>query len=315
MVFIKRKKSIGPDGRVLNNKPGSSAFKQQKMNACEFIPSMKSMIISFLTIGLVFLPIGIVLLAASHRVTETSQRYDLTCPTGSRCNITMNIPKTMKAPVYLYYQLDEYYQNLRRYVKSRNLNQLRGKHVTDYKKLKNDCYPFSSVNETLETVYQPCGLGPRSMFNDTYVLYQNGRIIPMTKQGIAWQADIDYRFKNPPRGIPGPRIIPDYTDEDFIVWMKTASFPRFRKLHRIINEDIQKGQAIINVEANYPVRQFGGQKSVVLSKTNWSGGRNHFLGIAFIVVGVSMLVLGIIMLLKHKLAPRRIADPKYLVFR
>jgi hypothetical protein len=37
----------------------------------------------------------------------------------------------MKAPVFFYYQLDNFYQNHRRYVKSKNYKQLMGETVTD----------------------------------------------------------------------------------------------------------------------------------------------------------------------------------------
>ena len=41
--------------------------------------------------------------------------------------LTIDIPKDMDAPIYVYYKLDNFYQNHRRYVKSRSDIQLRGK--------------------------------------------------------------------------------------------------------------------------------------------------------------------------------------------
>ena len=35
---------------------------------------------------------------------------------GTSCNVTLTAPRHMKAPVYLYYELENYYQNHRRYV-------------------------------------------------------------------------------------------------------------------------------------------------------------------------------------------------------
>ncbi|MFS7999554.1 putative CDC50/LEM3 family protein [Helianthus anomalus] len=37
------------------------------------------------------------------------------------------VTKRMKQPIYVYYQLDNYYQNYRRYVKSRSDQQLRNR--------------------------------------------------------------------------------------------------------------------------------------------------------------------------------------------
>ena len=36
---------------------------------------------------------------------------------GSTCTVRMTVHKTMKAPVFLYYELDKFYQNHRRYVR------------------------------------------------------------------------------------------------------------------------------------------------------------------------------------------------------
>lgn len=35
---------------------------------------------------------------------------------GTSCNITLTAPSRMKPPIYLYYELQNYYQNHRRYV-------------------------------------------------------------------------------------------------------------------------------------------------------------------------------------------------------
>ncbi len=78
----------------------------------------------------------------------------------------------------MYYQLDNFYQNHRRYVKSRSFNQLNGKWITD--KDLNDCDPIKrnsdvgiakSLNGTILDPNEPaapCGLVAKSFFNDTY---------------------------------------------------------------------------------------------------------------------------------------------------
>ena len=40
---------------------------------------------------------------------------------GTSCNITLRVPRHMKPPIYVYYQLNNYYQNHRRYVDVCNL--------------------------------------------------------------------------------------------------------------------------------------------------------------------------------------------------
>jgi hypothetical protein len=49
----------------------------------------------------------------------------------NECPQTITVKEKMKAPVFFYYQLDNFYQNHRRYVKSKNYKQLMGETVTD----------------------------------------------------------------------------------------------------------------------------------------------------------------------------------------
>jgi len=47
------------------------------------------------------------------------------------------------------------------------------------------------------------------------------------------------------------------------------------------------------------VKQFSGRKSVILSTTSILGGKNEFLGIAYMVVGCICFVLGVLFLFVH----------------
>lgn len=298
-----------------SKKPANTAFKQQRLKAWQPILTPKPVILSFLIIGLVFIPIGIGILISSNEVVEVDHRYDdaPACPYGSVCNITFNVPKKMSAPVYLYYRLDNYYQNHRRYVKSRNDNQLRGL-ATAYADLR-DCDPYISYGDSKNKndIYVPCGLIAKSVFNDTFALFRgDGTPIPLRKEGIAWASDRDKKFKNPPESVPGIRVIADLEDEDFIVWMRTAGLPDFKKLYRIIDQDIESGDYTVTVTSNYNVKPFNGKKHFVLSTTTWIGGKNPFLGYAYIVVGAICFVQGVVFGIKHLLSPRKLGDTKYL---
>merc|ERR1719253_1894696 len=77
----------------------------------------------------------------------------------------------------------------------------------------------------------------------------------------------------------------DIGNEEFIVWMRTSGLPTFRKLHRVINTDLKKGQTVLlYVNDVFPVTAFDGTKKIVLSTTTWIGGKNTFLGAAYISV-------------------------------
>jgi len=305
----------GSESSKHSKRPIRSAFKQQQLPAWQPILTPIPVIISFLAIGAAFIPIGIALLVASNNVVEVSQRYDdnNNCGINSTCTITLDITEEMKHPVFLYYRLENFYQNHRRYVKSRNDEQLRGDSVTSWSSL-DDCDPIKSENNDHDPkkYYLPCGLIAWSLFNDTFVLRDGNESIPLRKKGIAWSSDVKDKFNNPPADAPGIRVIQDFEDEDFIVWMRTAGLPNFKKLYRIIDEDLKKGTYQVEIENNYPVSQFDGRKFVVLSTTTWIGGKNPFLGWAYIVVGIICFLQGVVFGIKHKVSPRKLGDTKYL---
>lgn len=67
----------------------------------------------------------------SDKIIEAEVRYDETCKEPrKKCTVTLNVAKDMPGPVFVYYQLDNFYQNHRRYVKSRDNAQLKGTYKT-----------------------------------------------------------------------------------------------------------------------------------------------------------------------------------------
>lgn len=134
---------------------------------------------------------------------------------------------------------------------------------------------------------------------------------------IAWPSD-SAKYGPPVGGIilaenGYPQL--NATSPDFQVWMRTAGLPRFKKLYRIISQPLVAGQtytvALTNV---FPVASFGGKKSFYVTTTSWLGGRNDFLGIAYMAVGSLCVVLGAVFLIKHAVSPRKLGDPSYLAF-
>ena len=109
--------------------------------------------------------------------------------------------------------------------------------------------------------------------------------------------------------------IANVSNEHFIVWMRVAALPNFRKLYGIINTDIPAGTVIsFSIAPRYPVTGFGGKKTLVLSTTSFIGGKNAFLGIAYIVVGFVCILLAALFAVRQLVGGRRLGDTTFLVW-
>lgn len=176
------------------------------------------------------------------------------------CTLQFQLPNDIEPPVFLYYRLTNFYQNHRRYVKSLDYDQLRGKFVSNRSMDSSQCSPLKKLNDI--AIY-PCGLIANSIFNDTInspVIVssragQSQANYSMTNKGIAWESDIKLYRKTaytndevvpPPnwaRRYPGGRYtdqypIPNLSEyEEFAVWMRTAGLPTFSKLARRNDND------------------------------------------------------------------------------
>ncbi|KAI8925273.1 CDC50/LEM3 family [Entophlyctis helioformis] len=108
--------------------------------------------------------------------------------------------------------------------------------------------------------------------------------------------------------------LPDLkTLERLHVWMRTAGLPTFRKLWgRNVESVLPRGTWQVDIKQNFDVGRYSGTKSIVLSSVSVLGGKNPFLGIAYICVGTICWALGIAFLARHMLKPRKLGDHTYL---
>ncbi|KAL7506791.1 hypothetical protein ACHAXN_004432 [Cyclotella atomus] len=106
------------------------------------------------------------------------------------------------------------------------------------------------------------------------------------------------------------------TNEHFIVWMRTAALPHFRKLYGYIEKPIPAGSTLtFRVMANFAVERNLGAKAIVVSNTYAFGGKNSWLGNLFIVVGAVAAAFALFFAVKEAIWPRKIADARYLRFK
>lgn len=116
--------------------------------------------------------------------------------TNCKCKISFSLDKSFKGDVFFYYGLTNFYQNHRRYVKSRDDNQLLGEFKIP---VSTDCAPFDLDGAGKPIV--PCGAIANSLFNDSFTLSlvspHHGEI-KVKNTGIAWPSDKEIKFRNPP---------------------------------------------------------------------------------------------------------------------
>ncbi|XP_061374806.1 ALA-interacting subunit 1-like [Gastrolobium bilobum] len=329
--------AVGKDGQSTSTskKPKYSKFSQQELPAWKPILTPGWVIATFTAIGIIFIPVGLASLFSSESVEEAIFRYDDKCLPPSQAesalayiqNVQSNktctqkwiVEHKMQAPIYIYYQLDNYYQNHRRYVKSRSDKQLWSKEAEGE---TGNCFPEDKTENSQPIV--PCGLIAWSLFNDTYRFSMKNKDLTVNKKNIAWGSDQGSKFgsnvypKNfQSRGLIGGaklnESIPLSEQEDLIVWMRTAALPTFRKLYGKIEADLEVNDEIeIVIENNYNTYEFGGYKRLVLSTTTWIGGKNPFLGMAYLFVGGLSLFCAIGFILLYVIKPRPLGDPSYL---
>lgn len=340
------------DDKPKSRRPKDTKFKQQRLPAWQPILTAGTVLPAFFAIGVSFIPLGVVLLLTSDHVKEVTADYtncrnenNQTCleviaqdtMASCTCKIAINLTESFKQPVYLYYGLTNFYQNHRRYVRSRDDKQLKGDEFAP-DKLAKECEPFRWTNTSGQVGYAPCGAIANSLFNDSYTLeYNNNKNttqVQLIKTGIAWKSDKMVKFSNPspsfqksPYYVHPPywqksvweldEISVDdngYHNEDLIVWMRTAALPTFKKLHRRINHtgifknSLPAGLYTITIDYNYPVHSFDGTKRIVLTTMSWLGGKNPFLGIAYLVVGCICILLGIVLTIIHFKCGKRSQD-------
>lgn len=204
-----------------DKKASDNVFKQQRMPDYQILLFPSCVIFLFLFFSLLFISIGVAILATFSNPSIVLYYTDCDILAGSNfstnpeikypnamwkynnetsiCTIqfeTANIGE-LPGPFILYYGLSNYFQNHRKFVKSLCSNQLLGQAVLANSSYITNCAPLS-VTPNNEAVYYPCGLIANSMFNDTFsnLTSQNGSVFGLIESGLAWPEEFA-KFGNP----------------------------------------------------------------------------------------------------------------------
>ena len=278
-----------------------SRFKQQNLPAWRPVPTILSIVIVFAIFGILFIILGIVLLIYSNKVKSAEIEYT-DCTLGQICNKQLTLENDIDSPVFVYYQLNGFFQNSRRYVKSKETDQLTGDDISVHDECepaeKNKEMGFSPSQTALdgsaldpEAYAVPCGLMAKTFFNDTFSFSIGSTDLTVDETNIAFDKDKKLYDENPDRS----KQWMDMTNEHFLVWMRPSGLPNPKKLWGRIDRDLKQGEKIdIVINNNYDVSNYKGKKKIVLSNATKFGGKNKFLGISYIVVGALSILCAII---------------------
>jgi len=103
------------------------------------------------------------------------------------------------------------------------------------------------------------------------------------------------------------------TNEHFMVWMRAAALPTFRKPYGTIPGPFKKGEVLtFYVLPTYDVKSFSGTKTLIISTIGQFGGKNLYLGAGYVVVGGLSLLLAIMFAVKQWLSGRTLGDSSLL---
>ena len=330
-------------------------FAQQQLPAWRPVITPAQVVLTLVCMGVAMLAVGIGCTVSTMGVVEAKAKYSHLPPPGSLTDFTdeqksrylqenggyvvdLEIPiaEDMEPPVYVYYELTNFYQNNRRYVRSQSSQQLAGISVTP-EVMAATCEPAlyvtGSPNASFpsEGLVTPCGLQAWSFFNDTFEFSVLGAeqaganesfTLPVDSSKISWPTDSTFLYGNVTA--ENFNVYPEYRggatvtkplnqEEHFMVWMRLAAKPSFWKLWGVVNERLEAGDVVgVRVLNQFNTYGFGGTKSVVLSTNSWLGNKNYFLGAVYIAMGGIFVVVGVVFQLAYWARPRRFGDHKHL---
>ena len=172
------KKEPEQDEDLVYERIKNSRFKQQNLPAWRPVPTILTIVIVFAFFGIFMIILGIVLLVYSSKIKTAEVDYT-DCNINLYCNKKITIEDDIDAPVFIYYQLDGFYQNARRYIRSKEMDQLTGddikKHDNCEPAEKNKDMGFPTNKTALDgsdlddnSFAIPCGLMAKTFFNDSY---------------------------------------------------------------------------------------------------------------------------------------------------
>ncbi|KAJ1455359.1 ligand-effect modulator 3 family [Pelagophyceae sp. CCMP2097] len=206
MGLLMRRKPSGAVEVKTTKRPDDTDIKQQRLRAWNPVMTPKAYVGVFFVLGALFIIIGVVLGERQKSLVVQRKQYDgpgtpesnadckiRTADAGVRCTVTLDVDEKMEGPLHVFYEIDNFYQNHRRYAKSMSWPQLNRGKVWSSNLVKDDCYPLVKNGSK---VLHPCGVVANTLFNDVIKLVRPLRL-SMKENNIAWKTDLTGIYTQP----------------------------------------------------------------------------------------------------------------------
>ena len=106
-----------------SNRPSEGRYSQQKLLAWSPVITPLKSIVFFLAVGASFIPSGLYLMSTMNAqwektiVYDSSTTMDVSCSisaanAGKACPVTVTLTQDVDGPIYVYYELGNFYQNI-----------------------------------------------------------------------------------------------------------------------------------------------------------------------------------------------------------
>lgn len=264
---------------------------QQKLRGCRptFEHNPREIFIFFAILHLVM---GILAICLDHDVKEYKVRYDDKCQLSNHnstgtADIYLTNPE-LTGELFFYFEIHDYYQTF--FMMSRKYSL---RHLRKFRNSENGCNLDPDDNSNVS-----CSIIERTFFRDTYEFLNAN----FSESNISWrhepnmEGDTSYNSTH-------PKI-----NQHFVVWMRVAAHPYFRKLYA---KTINGCPANLHVKVNcyYSYKYFNGERYIVLVQPSGLGGKSWILAIfnfiLFAVIVVFIVTFEVTKYLNEKRSKNR----------
>ena len=221
-------------------------------------------------------------------------RYDDQCAGQKTCFFTVMLNESVPAQSIGFIYLKGFSQANRRFLNSRNEQQLKGSSVAD-KELNRTCFPaysnrdvgasfsYTGVALDLDAPAQPCGLFPKYFpFDDLRIFDANNNEVQLNRTGLTWPGLEGNKFKNTDDAASTQWI--DIQSDRFVNWMMPNTYPStYKGWFRPIGQ-IPAGQYTFQVNNALDASLFAGEKYFGFEQYSGIGAKNYIMLFSMVLI-------------------------------